>query len=390
MEIDVLMDGQSLTIKRSVFIGLLENSVANGRAGFQRAVEGSSVRFVDLVDLARTADIPYALFFAPPAVVEAQLALKNQKLLQGLTKQSFSLNSRNAVELRDIELIVKDLLRKQELVKKHDQTLLKNAVVGALRIPGQTVAEDALKLMTLLGITAETIRGVNKKETATQHLIDAFEAKQILVAQSQNNYMPQLLRGVRFSGITIKDFKVPYIFLAGGDEGENQEPAGRRTFTLVLLAVLIARGIFAPVTYDSRAPAPADSREFAIAAEVLMPEVEFRSMEVASLAEIRSVSDHFKVTPSAVVVRAMRLHMMSGEVAAAHLRALETEYASRPDNRPRPPKAINAVRRYNGREFSRRMMAAHDAGSISAGEFCRAACLNKIRPGQIAEFRAGL
>ena len=106
MQVEVLLDGHSVAIERTVFVSLLENSVANSRAAFQHALEDGFIKFTRLVELARTADIPYSLFFAPEAVVEAQLVLKTEKLLQGLTKQAFSLNSRNAVELRDIELIV--------------------------------------------------------------------------------------------------------------------------------------------------------------------------------------------------------------------------------------------------------------------------------------------
>lgn len=390
MHVEVQLDGHSVLIERSVFVALLENSVANGRAGFHHALGDGSIKFSKLVDLARTADIPFSLFFAPQPVVDAQLALKTEKLLQGLTKQEFSLNSRNSVELRDIELIVKDLLRKQELLKSHDKTLKKNTIVGSLRKPGPTIAADAAKLMDLLGISASTLRGVKTKEIVTQRLIDALEAKQILVAQSQNNYMPQLLRGIRFSGLTIKDAKVPYIFLAGGDEGEHLEPAGRRTFTLVLLAVLIARGVFAPVTYDSKSPAPADNREFAIAAEILMPAAEFKSIDVSTATAIRAAADHYKVTPSAIVVRSMRLGMMTNDVATAHLQRLEVEFDNRTRNEPRPPKPVNAIRRYNGREFSVRMLQAHDAGQISAGEFCRSVCLNKLKPAQISDFRAAL
>lgn len=229
-----------------MFVALLENFVANARAAFQHALEDGSIKFTKLVELARTADIPFSLFFAPREVVEAQVALKTEKLLQGLTKKEFSLSLRNSVELRDIELIVKDLLRKQELLKTHDKTLKKNTIVGSLSRPGRTVAADAAKLMDHLDISASTLRGVKTKSVVTQRLIAALESKQILVAQSQNNYIPQLLRGIRFLGLTVKDDKVPYIFLAGGDEGEHVEPAGRRTFTLVLLAVLIA-GVCSPL-----------------------------------------------------------------------------------------------------------------------------------------------
>ncbi len=51
--------------------------------------------------------------------------------------------------------------------------------------------------------------------------------------------------------MTVRDAKVPYIFLAGGDHGDFQEPPGRQLFTLVLMTVLVARGIFAPVVRTS-------------------------------------------------------------------------------------------------------------------------------------------
>jgi hypothetical protein len=57
--------------------------------------------------------------------------------------------------------------------------------------------------------------------------------------------MPQRLTHVKFSGMTIRDNKDPFIFLAGGDHGDDQEPDGRTLFTLALITVLVARRIFA-------------------------------------------------------------------------------------------------------------------------------------------------
>lgn len=91
------------------------------------------MRSESLLKLARKAHIPYPLFFAPKCVAAAQVELKTQKLLQGVKKGTYSLNSRAAVDLADIELIVKDLTRKQELVKKFDPSLGRNPIVGMLK-----------------------------------------------------------------------------------------------------------------------------------------------------------------------------------------------------------------------------------------------------------------
>lgn len=135
--------------------------------------------------------------------------MKMTKLMSGLTKKTFSVNSRDKVELRDGELIVKDLLRKQQLLKSSDKTLEINRIAGILRNPGRSAEDDASKLMEALGLASEAIRSVRKTEDALELLIARLEANQVLVSRSVNNFMPQRITGVKFSGITIKDSKVP-------------------------------------------------------------------------------------------------------------------------------------------------------------------------------------
>lgn len=53
--------------------------------------------------------------------------------MAGMSKEAFSINSRSQVRLSDVELIVKDLLRKQALLKRLDDTLVDNTIVGCLK-----------------------------------------------------------------------------------------------------------------------------------------------------------------------------------------------------------------------------------------------------------------
>lgn len=390
MQMEVTLDGSRTPIEREVFVALLENSVANGRAGYLRALDTLEITFTELVDLARKADIPYSLFFASHALVQAQLRAKTEKLLQGLTKATFSLNSRSTVDLRDIELIVKDLLRKQELLKKHDITLVRNQIVGLLRRRGRSVEEDAEILLNALGLDSDSIRAAKNKESALELMIKHLEARQVLVSRSVNNFMPQRLQGVKFSGMTIKDTKVPYIFLSGGDHGDSQEPTGRQIFTLTLMAVLVARGIFAPVTYDGRSSAPDPGREYDIVGQMLMPVEEVRQVDHGSLDAVKAAADLFKVTPSAMAVRAMRLGFVSPDAAGGYLAELEVEYSNRTSPKPRTPKTVNAIRKYNGREFSARMLGALDSRKLTARDFCRVVCSNRIKPHEINDFRGAI
>lgn len=386
---DVLLDGIRIGIVKDVFASLLGNSVVNGRVPFLRALETSEVTFSDLVALARKAEIPYPLFFAPREHVHEQLRAKTEKLLQGLTPETFTVNSRTRVELRDVELIVKDLLRKQALVKKHDPSLVKNSIAGLLRREGRTPKQEAKALLDALELDPVMIRGARTKAIALDLIIERLEAKQVLVSRSVRGFMPQLLE-VKFSGMTVRDSKVPYIFLAGGDHGDDQEPTGRQIFTLVLMAVLIGRGIFAPVTYDASSTAPQAGREYDIVGEILMPADEVKLASLDTLEEIKAAADSFQVTPSAMAVRAMRLGLMGAEVALDYLRELASEYRNRTKPQPRSPKPVNAIRKYSGRGLTSRLLDAVDAQRLSEREFCRVVCLNRIKPRELHELRAAL
>lgn len=390
MSIDVLLNGTSTPIEERVFAALLDNSIASTYAAYEKAVKSSSIDFADLVRLARKGEVPYVLFFAPLLVVEAQIRTKTEKLLDGLTKETFSINSRDRVELRDIELIVKDLLRKQELLKQKDKMLTPNTIVGLLGKPGSSIEADAAKLMEALELSHGSIPSARTKEAALDLLIARLETRQVLVSRSVNNFMPQRITGVKFSGMTIKDAKVPYIFLSGGDHGDYQEPAGRMIFTLALMSVLVARKIFAPVSYDGSSTGSDVGREYDIVGEMLMPKQALHGTSFGSLTDVKASADAFKVTPSAMTVRAMRIGMLTPAAASVHLQELRREYTERKKPPARQPKPVNAVRTYNGREFSRRMIDALDAGQISPGEFCRTVCLRHIRPHQINDFREAL
>lgn len=391
MSIHVDLGGATVEVERAVFAALLDTSVVSGRKPYVKALESSRISFDKLVTLARAAEIPYTLFFAPLPVVEAQVERKLNTLLQGISKDTFSMNSRSRVELRDIELIVKDLLRKQELIKSLDTTLTNNAVVGCLKGSRAGIVDDADKLRAVLGFSVSDVKTARSKEDAFEILVRRFETQQLLVSQSQQNFMPQRIpQGVKFSGLCIKDRKVPYLFLTGGDAGANPEPVGRRIFTLVLLAVLVARGRFTPVTYDDFTSEAIAAREYEIAEEVLMPAEEVGGVTLASLESIKACANVYRVTPSAVVMRARRLGLLTRDDALGYLAELRAEFAVREKPPARQPKTVNAVRKYNGVEYSRRLLHQVELGRLSPSEFCRVVSLNKLKPSQINELRATL
>lgn len=389
--ITLRLDHDAVALDRAIFTALFNASVVHAHAPYLHALESSSIRFADFLELARKAHIPYPLFLAPPEVVKAQLEDNTRRLLSGVSKDSFSLNARSTVRLRDVELIIKDILRKQSLIKEHDATLVPNRIIGSLRRSTGSVVRDAEKLRSLLGLDLEDLRAHRKKETALEALIDRLEANQVFVSRSQNGFMPQPLpRGIAFSGLCVRDKKVPFVFLTSGEPGSNAEPAGRKIFTLTLLTVFVAAAKFAPVSYDDQTGALISSREYELAEEVLMPAADAQRRDASSLDAVKLAADQLKVTPSAFVMRARRLGLLDSDGARHRLDQLAAEYAGRKKPQARPSRPENAVRKYAGAEFSRRMLRQLDRGAISQREFCRTVCLNRLAPSEIPLLRASL
>ncbi len=137
--------------------------------------------------------------------------------------------------------------------------------------------------------------------------------------------------------MTIKDKRVPFIFLASGNEGDGLEPAGRRLFTLVLLTVLIGQETFTPVNYDGHTKDEDSPRAHEIAAEILMPRAELIEMRFSHLDDVKDAATKFKVTPSAVAMRARHLRSIERDEFVAFMDELEEEYTTDPRSSCRVP-----------------------------------------------------
>ena len=391
-ELFVKLNGETVPISRTGFGLLFDNSHRRAYADIRHAREDGHINWAELVHHAHAADIPWTLFFAPIENIRAQVKRKTALLLKGTSKQAFSMNSRHEVQLADVELIVKDLLRKQEHLKRLDPGLVKNKVVGCLGRPTKTnrsVVEDASILRAALGFTLAELRAHRKKESAFDYLIERFEAQQVFVSRNQPGYMLQRVpQGIKFSGLTVRDNKIPYLFLAAGDEG-TFEPAGRKIFTMVLLATLIGYGTFSPVTFEDKTGDGDIKREYEVAGEVLMPQAEVKRLSVPDLAAARTYADAYKVTPSAFVMRVWKLGLIDRETADAWLDDLAQAWRER-EKKPLAGQAtpINAVRRYCGPGYFSRMIVQLGSGRIDVGEFRRSVCLNHLSVSEVRELAA--
>lgn len=385
--INVSIGHDRVPIDSDSFALLCDNSVIAERADVRRALERFSIRFAVLHELALAADIPLALFFATPDAVRAQLDRKMMVLLSGVSKNEFSLNSRGSLRVTDVELIIKDVLRKQQRLKELDPQLGANPIVGSLSRP-TTVSAAAATLREALGLELPVLRSLGSKGKAFEHMVTLVEGQNIFVSQSVRNWMPQNLPPrARFAGMSVRDKSVPFVFINSADARGSLVPAGRQLLTLVLLTACVARGKFRRVSYDDKAENLITNLEYLLAEEVLMPASEVRAWTVSSLVDIRSHADKCAVTPSAFLMRARRLGLVSEETAFEWSQILQEQFRALEPTPARQPKPVNALRKYNSAAYSRAFLKHYDAGRVNAAEVVRYLFQNRLKATAIESFR---
>lgn len=367
---------ERVRIDRRVFLALLELSPIKQYKAYADAVSENEISLTNLKMLSRKADVPYPLFFAPKDKVEKHMKDKEQNLFQKLpSKAEISLTSRGAMKIQDIELIVRDLARKQEFLKKR---VLPNAVestfIGSIaKAVKQKVANEqlALQVRDYLEIDLADVRKLSKDKVLS-YLCKKAEDKGIFISFSSYNYMPQNIdREVGLSGVCIKDKKFPYIFINTRD-GDVQpkilETSGRQIFTLMAMLVCIAMNKFVLTTKKGKAAAAGYRQVFSIVGEILIPKGDLAGVTVSTLDELKINARFFKVTPSMLLARLMELRRIAPRLAAIFRKELADEIKAAPGNHPMQPLQTTGYGKYNGDRFSREVVRAHKGGRVSYDE----------------------
>ena len=367
---------EKIKTDRRVFLVLLDLSPIKQYVAYQNAVLSSEIKFSDLKELATKADIPYPLFFATKEVIDVHIKDKERNLFEKLpSKSEMQLNSRGKMKLEDIELIVKDLGRKQEFLKTRILPAINdNSFVGFIakkakeKVANNELADDIRKY---LNIDLSVMRKMSKDDVL-QYLCDKSEDKGVLVSFSSYDFMPQNIdKELGVSGFCVKDKKFPYIFINTRDGDDNPkilETAGRQIFTLVAMLVCIAMNKFIFSTKKGHTKSDETKKIYSIVGELLIPREDAESINVSSLEDLKEGARLFKVTPSMLLVRLRELRLIDKSTADRFREILREEIKKASSNPKRRPLQITGYSKYNGTRFSREVVRAHAGRKISTEE----------------------
>lgn len=372
----VKINREKIKIEEKVFLELLDLSPIKEFVAYKKAISNKKISFSDLKDLASKADIPYPLFFAPLSIVNKQVKNKNKQLFEKLpSKMEMRLSSRGEMSANDIELIAKDLGRKQEFLKTRILTeSSENPFLGFVSkkikvgVSNQEIAED---IKEYLDIDLDVLRGLSK-DGVLEYLVSKSESKSILVSFSSHNFMPQRLnKDLGLSGICIKDKKFPYIFINTRDGDEKPkiiEASGRQIFTLLSMLVSISMNKFVFSSTKGKIKSESNKRIYSIVGEILIPKNDIIGLKIRDLDDLKLYSGVFKVTPSMLLMRLKEEGLVSKKLSDIFWAKLFQEVKDAEPKQKNHPLLINGYGKYNGVRFSQEVIRAHKKGLVSGSD----------------------
>lgn len=302
MYIKVVFSQKSIIeIERSLFEKLFHNNPGNEDGIYSEAINKLRISFTDLKNVATKYEVPYSLFFAPSPMIDIQIKEYEKIILDKLpSKKSgeiffYSRSKKLDLDIkRNIPLIVKDISRKQTLLKNMNPTATK-----MLFTYHKNLSDKARYIVKLFQINLKEIKS---KETALRYLISKIEDHDIFVSVSSYNYMPQrILKNVEFSGFYIKDNYFPFIFINTKDDPASEsnimETEGRQILTLVYLLCSIYEN------NHSGKKRVTNNFLYDLAGEILLPYIELKNYKISTYSDLILVSDIYKITPSFLLER---------------------------------------------------------------------------------------
>lgn len=249
-----------------------------------------------------------------------------------------------------------------------------NAFSGSLN--GLSVGQSIERIEAHFAIDRAELWEASSKERALEYLIERLGDGQVNVAlgTSEARLVPSSknLRSLykNVSGFCLKDARVPFLFV-NMNMADEEEPVGRRLYTLMLLLVLVGLGIYS-VTRDwrpGRTPRRAKDtylpHAHKIVSEFFLPSTVIAAHRgrQATAETVQDVATRYKLTPTAVIYRLWR-----EKVITAAERELLTQPPVIIKRRARSPRIDNAVRKLNGQLVTTAVQKAYTSGVITANQ----------------------
>lgn len=327
--ISVTFNGvQLFTVKLDTFNILFKNTQLHNNDKIQEVRQNLRISISELKELCVRANFPYPLLLVDSTYAREISCNYEKRVYAGTDRTTVSIACRDKVNLADISLILRDIAHKQEVfnkIHKWDDC----DVAGALcrkEYNLLSMEEKIHALKELINYDTSVIIAKSNKREAFDYLSEVLSNHHIYVSLYGRLSSPQILPKSNFSGIAVNNKKCPFLFVKTNSDNQGTDLWGRRIFTTVLLLLCLALKRNGPVAIGGFQDNSIDDDLYVMAEEFLMPRTLLSDVAISDIDELKDISNMYKVSPSAMVMRLARMNKISTDDKSAILDALEKDF----------------------------------------------------------------
>ena len=283
---------------------------------YDEILKNKTVTLPKFRELYTRAKVPYSIVFMSKNDIKSQIDDYIKKTFAGVDmNRQYSIASHGTIQISAISIMLRHIAALQSEISKSISD--RNSLCGIFLKPEykrMSVKDKACIAREELDINTDRIKSTQGKKEAFLYLEKQLNQRNIFISTYDHRLCAQTIQIEDFAGIFINHKKAPYIFIRASDDKGIIDPWGRKNLILMLMLGMLLHKNNKPVMLNTKHNSDINDKAYQFAEEILMPREDFSEcVHIKDLVDIKKVSELYKVSPSAVIMRCYRLKLISNK-----------------------------------------------------------------------------
>lgn len=322
-------EGVLFCVPLDIFKITLQYTIVFDTRLYNEILKNKRVQLSEFRKLYIKAKVPYPVVFMSKNDIESQIDDYIKKTFAGVDmNRQYSIASHGTVDISEISIVLRHIAALQSEVSKSIPD--RNNLCGIFlkqKYKSMSVKDKARIAREKLDINTDRIKSTQGKKEAFLYLERQLNKRNIFISTYNHRLCAQTIQIKDFAGIFINHKKAPYIFIRASDDKGMIDPWGRKSLILMLMLGMLLHKNNKPVMLNTKHNSDINDEAYQFAEEILMPQEDFSEcVHIKDLVDIKKVSELYKVSPSAVIMRCYRLKLISNKQKESLLRECNEEF----------------------------------------------------------------
>lgn len=306
----------------------LRYTISYDKKPYNKIVKNGYSNISELKKIFKKAQVPFPVLFMNDDDFNRNLNEYIHHTFSGVARRTYSIATNGNIDISQIAILLKHISSLQHYISRD---LPLNDVIGAFCNLNNGIKELADKAREIISFDLNEYYSKKRKEDAFRYFENKLNSKNIFVSVYDHELCAQTINLKEFAGIFINHKKAPYLFIRASDDKSSVELWGRRILIAALLFWFLLNKINKPIAFDMKHMSDIDDRAYLFAEEFLMPSEFFLKDKINNYEDIKKLGDEYKVSPSAIIMRASRLNMISEEEKKYFFEQRDADFKSQRD-----------------------------------------------------------